>query len=246
MKKFSLVVPDGWLVDDSGGTGLPLLMSVATADQINGQPFYTNINLTFETGQTHDWRDVYTTVQNYKYQLPQFFPDFSFIEDSDLTTGRGQYMYLLGGTYKRQGIEYRLLAAIAAGEKGVYVLTGTSSTEFWDYYDQAIRTSLQTMEIFGPDNLESFADCLKNKKVILYEQLTPCPACLSQKRSFGAAASRLSLVECYVPENSYVTAECQDKDINAFPTWEFADGSRLVGVQTLDTLVAKTGCTLPK
>ena len=29
-----------------------------------------------------------------------------------------------------------------------------------------------------------------------------------------------------------------------YPTWVFADGSRLVGVQTPQTLATKTGCAL--
>ena len=40
------------------------------------------------------------------------------------------------------------------------------------------------------------------------------------------------------------TQVCIDHNITQYPTWVFADGSRLVGVQTPQTLATKTGCAL--
>jgi hypothetical protein len=39
---------------------------------------------------------------------------------------------------------------------------------------------------------------------------------------------------------------CKDKKIESYPTWEFADGSRLNGEITLQQLADKTSCLLPQ
>lgn len=38
--------------------------------------------------------------------------------------------------------------------------------------------------------------------------------------------------------------ECAEADIHGYPTWEFGDGSRARGVQTLAQLASRSGCRL--
>ena len=92
----------------------------------------------------------------------------------------------------------------------------------------------------------AFAQCLTEKGATLYATYW-CPHCLDQKKLFGSAISEVNAVECALPGGSSAgqTQICKDKDIQSYPTWEFADGSRESGVQTLEALAEKTGCELP-
>jgi len=38
---------------------------------------------------------------------------------------------------------------------------------------------------------------------------------------------------------------CLEKKVDGYPTWDFADGSRVTGEQSLRVLAEKTGCQLP-
>ena len=59
-----------------------------------------------------------------------------------------------------------------------------------------------------------------------------CTACREQKDLFGAAAAGLPYVEC--------SRDAAPAGIEKYPTWDIA-GRRLVGVQPLDTLAARSG-----
>ena len=96
----------------------------------------------------------------------------------------------------------------------------------------------------GPGNLDSFAQCLKDKGAIFYGAFW-CPHCQRQKAMFGSAASLLPYIECSTPDGKGQLQVCIDKEVEQYPTWEFADVSRLTGEVALATLAEKTGCTLP-
>ena len=91
----------------------------------------------------------------------------------------------------------------------------------------------------------SFAQCLTDKGAKMYGAYW-CPHCNDQKAMFGSAGvKKLTYIECD-PKGPYANPqECKAKDIKGFPTWIFADGSRLSGTQELSTLAEKTTCTLP-
>lgn len=97
----------------------------------------------------------------------------------------------------------------------------------------------------GPGNLDSFAQCLKEKGASFYGAYW-CPHCQRQKAMFGSAASLLPYVECSTPDGKGQLQVCIDKKVESYPTWEFADGSRLTGEVALATLAEKTGCKLPQ
>jgi glutaredoxin len=103
---------------------------------------------------------------------------------------------------------------------------------------------IESFQIPGPTNLGEFVNCLKNKDVTFYGA-SWCEHCQAQKRLFGSAADQLQYVECAAPDGRYVNDTCVAKDLTEFPTWELADGSRLVGEQSLQTIAQKTGCQLP-
>ena len=91
----------------------------------------------------------------------------------------------------------------------------------------------------------AFAECLGAKGATFYGAFW-CPHCQNQKAMFGSADKHLPYVECSTPDGKGQLPACQEAKINGYPTWEFADGSRLTGEVSLATLAEKTGCELPK
>ena len=92
---------------------------------------------------------------------------------------------------------------------------------------------------------DAFATCLKNSGAIFYGA-SWCPHCKSEKSLFGSSESLLPYVECSTPDGSKQTQICADKKIMGYPTWEFADGTRVNGEATLQMLAQKTACVLPQ
>lgn len=95
----------------------------------------------------------------------------------------------------------------------------------------------------GPD-LTNFTQCLKQKKALFYGAFW-CPHCQATKTLFGKAESELPYIECSSTDGKSQLQICIDKKITGYPTWEFADGSRLTGELSLQTLSDKTSCPLP-
>jgi hypothetical protein len=92
--------------------------------------------------------------------------------------------------------------------------------------------------------LDGFAKCLTSRNAKMYG-LYWCPHCQDQKEMFGYAVQYVNYVECGVKGVRAETEECKQAGVKNFPTWQFADGSRLEGAQPLDLLSKKTGCSLP-
>jgi len=95
-----------------------------------------------------------------------------------------------------------------------------------------------------PGRLDAFALCLKEKNATFYGAFW-CTHCQSQKALFGKSQKLLPYVECSTPDGQGQIAACQEKQIEGYPTWEFADGSRETGEVSLQRLSEKTGCQLP-
>lgn len=96
----------------------------------------------------------------------------------------------------------------------------------------------------GPGKYDEFAQCLKNEGAKFYGAFW-CPHCKSQKALFGSSVKLLPYIECALPDASGQNQLCNDKKIQSYPTWEFADESRLTGEIPLSQLAEKTQCTLP-
>ena len=94
--------------------------------------------------------------------------------------------------------------------------------------------------------LASFGRCLKSKGATFYGT-SWCPHCDTQRETLGEAMDYVKYVECSVDgTRGETTAACKKADVDGYPTWTFADGSREGGKQSLHELAAKTGCTLPR
>jgi len=92
--------------------------------------------------------------------------------------------------------------------------------------------------------LDGFAQCLGTKQAKMYGAFW-CPHCAEQKELFDSAADYLPYIECGVKGQRKLAPQCQQVGIRNFPTWIFADGSRVEGKQSLEYLSQKTGCSLP-
>lgn len=96
-----------------------------------------------------------------------------------------------------------------------------------------------------PGKYDAFAQCLTSKGAKFYGAYW-CPHCQNQKAMFGTSEKYLPYIECSTPNGQGQLPVCNDKNITGYPTWEFADGSRLSGEVPLKTLAEKTGCTVPE
>lgn len=94
-------------------------------------------------------------------------------------------------------------------------------------------------------NLDDFAKCLNQRGMKFYGAFW-CSHCQSQKSLFGGSKKYLPYVECSTADGKDQLEVCREAKIDAYPTWEFADGSRKVGELTLRELSNKSGCQLPK
>jgi Zn ribbon nucleic-acid-binding protein len=97
----------------------------------------------------------------------------------------------------------------------------------------------------SPGTYDDFAQCLAEENATFYGAYW-CPNCAEQKQMFAGSDDELDYVECSLPNRGGQTAICQQKGINAYPTWIFADGERQEGVLSLETLADQTGCELPE
>lgn len=90
---------------------------------------------------------------------------------------------------------------------------------------------------------DGFAQCLADAGAKFYGAYW-CPHCQNQKKSLGNSKN-IPYVECSTPNGQGQLPICTDAGITGYPTWVFADGSRLDGERTLEELAEKTSCTLP-
>ena len=95
-----------------------------------------------------------------------------------------------------------------------------------------------------PGELDSFAQCLSDSDAIFYGAFW-CSHCQNQKALFGKSERLLPYIECSTPDGRGMIPSCQEKGVKGYPTWVFADSSKLEGEVALDTLAEKTGCALP-
>jgi len=95
-----------------------------------------------------------------------------------------------------------------------------------------------------PGYYDELANCLNANDAKMYGAFW-CSKCAKQKKLFGDSFQYVNYVECDPRGENEQTSLCLEKNVQSYPDWEFADGSRMVGVLPLETLAEKTGCTLP-
>lgn len=71
-----------------------------------------------------------------------------------------------------------------------------------------------------------------------------CQFCTDQKELFEDGGKYLPFIEVTNPDRT-PNQIATDEGITEYPTWEFPDGSRLTGLQSLDTLASRAGITVP-
>ncbi len=97
----------------------------------------------------------------------------------------------------------------------------------------------------GPKaDYSEFSKCLTMKDVKMYGAYW-CGVCAEQKKLFGESFKYVTYVECAVRGSSAQLATCKENNVESYPTWEFAGGSRSVGLLSLAELSSKSGCKLP-
>lgn len=93
--------------------------------------------------------------------------------------------------------------------------------------------------------LDAFAQCVGRSGTRMYG-LYWCTHCADQKEMFGSSFQYVPYVECGIKGQAHgELAFCTEAGIKQFPTWEFPDKERHEGVEPLDVLAQKTGCSLP-
>ena len=109
------------------------------------------------------------------------------------------------------------------------------------------------------EEVDAFAKCLSEKGVKYYGAFW-CSNCAKQNKMFGTSKQYINYIECdprctrdennklpaYCVGNVENSLLCIEKKVEKYPDFEFADSSRLVGVQQFETLAAKTGCVAPQ
>jgi cyclophilin family peptidyl-prolyl cis-trans isomerase len=72
-----------------------------------------------------------------------------------------------------------------------------------------------------------------------------CEFCSEQKQLFADGSNFLPFIEVTSPDRSLNSVGVAE-NIETFPTWEFPDGTRATGVQTLQTLSDRSGVAIPQ
>ncbi len=92
--------------------------------------------------------------------------------------------------------------------------------------------------------LDAFAKCLTAKQAKMYGAFW-CPHCDEQKEKFGSSFQYAPYIECGIKGSQGIASVCTQAGIKRFPTWIFADGTRVEGEHELEFLGEETGCSLP-
>lgn len=94
-----------------------------------------------------------------------------------------------------------------------------------------------------PGKYDALAQCINTSGAKMYGAFW-CPHCQATKAMFGKSAQYLPYVECSTPDGKGQLQVCTDKGVEGYPTWVFADGSRLTGEHTLQELADASKCPL--
>ncbi len=94
------------------------------------------------------------------------------------------------------------------------------------------------------NRLDAFAKCVASRQAKMYGAYW-CPHCSEQKEMFESSFQYVPYVECGIKGSREEAQVCKDAGIKHFPTWEFGNGERQEGTQSLQALGTKTGCDLP-
>lgn len=94
------------------------------------------------------------------------------------------------------------------------------------------------------NNLVGFAKALADSGTRFFGAAW-CTFCNQQKALFEDGAKFLPFIEVTNPDRT-ANQIAIDENITQYPTWEFPDGTRAVGLQTLATLAQRSGVAIPQ
>ncbi len=150
-----------------------------------------------------------------------------------------------------EGDVYKIHLKIGEREYDSYV-TPDGRFLFPEGYDLEAETKTETEEKspagqletseeeeLSSEELEVLAKCLSEKGVKFYGNYG-CSYCKKQKEIFGDAAKYLPYIECADEKTRYL---CEEAEIGPVPTWDFPDGKRVLGLQSLEKLAELSGCS---
>jgi len=94
-----------------------------------------------------------------------------------------------------------------------------------------------------PGKYDTMAQCITDSGAQFYGAFW-CPHCQAQKAMFGKSAKLLPYIECSGADGNGQLQVCIDQNIQSYPTWVFADGTRTTGEQSFEELSEKTSCAI--
>ncbi len=106
-------------------------------------------------------------------------------------------------------------------------------------------SSLDNESVHAKVNLEDFASCIADSGAKFYGA-SWCGHCSNQKKSFAENSKLLPYIECATPDGRGQRDECEEAEVRSYPTWDFANGNRILGEVSFEVLAEETGCKLPK
>lgn len=109
--------------------------------------------------------------------------------------------------------------------------------------DVKLQSSSQAEGEAAPD-LVQFAKDLADAGAKVYGAYW-CPACTSQKQLFEDGGDNLPFINVSAPDRTPNQIGI-DEEITEYPTWEFPDGTREVGVLDLQTISSRSGVAIPQ
>jgi len=97
---------------------------------------------------------------------------------------------------------------------------------------------------YDQSEIDSFAKCLTDSGTVMYGTFW-CPHCAKTKAMFGSSFQYVNYVECDPRGDDEQSFLCIEKEIEAYDTWEFASGDRVIGEPSFEQLAAGSGCVAP-
>ena len=123
------------------------------------------------------------------------------------------------------------------------LFTSSSGNSGSDSHSPALVASTNA-EGEAAEDLVAFAKALADVGVTYYGAAW-CPACTEQKELFQDGGDYLPFVEVTRSDRT-LNAVGTAAGIEVFPTWEFPDGTRATGIQSLATLSQRSGVAIPQ
>jgi thioredoxin-related protein len=98
---------------------------------------------------------------------------------------------------------------------------------------------------YEKSEVDAFAKCLSESDTVMYGAFW-CPHCAKTKKKFGSSFQYVNYVECDPRGDNEQSELCIEKGIEKYDTWEFSDGTRVVGEPSFELLAEGIGCTAPQ